>query len=104
MPRYMFRVTGSSAVDVEAALSVAASRFPEIGVEHRFLGRGEHRSEVWVCTAPSETHVVRWATAVSLAPEDIDQVDDLSTTAVLRRWTQPGLGDPPQVIEQEEQR
>ena len=82
MRRFIFETSDQTAADVAAALALAATRFPEVDVEHRYIGRGESRRELWVCTAPSEMHVARWAAAAAFPVAEIGQVDDVAPIAV----------------------
>jgi len=66
MPRFLIETDAVPCSLIDAATRVAAIRFPEISVEpstHRDGGRGR---TVWVCGAPSRTHLQRWARAVQL--------------------------------------
>ena len=65
MPRYEVRLTVASVTERSRAVDVLARRFPEIDVieQHR---DGVAREEVWICRAPSATHVERWATESAL--------------------------------------
>ena len=66
----------------DAALRLAARRFPELALEQRF---GEHDGsgdDLWVCRAPDPDRLARWAAAAGLEVGDIRHVEslDLQTT------------------------
>jgi hypothetical protein len=53
-------------------------RFPEVAVERRYSPHADGANrEVWVCRAPSEAHVKRWADATCIAPVGLRHVDAL---------------------------
>jgi hypothetical protein len=69
MPRFLLELEVTGRDQRDRAVHLAAVRFPEIAVEHQYSthdARG-HR-ELWVCRAPSETHLRRWIEAAALAP------------------------------------
>lgn len=63
MPRYRLLTATVEPGALDAALRLAATRFPEIAVEGRceVAGRAE-----WVCRAPSGAHVRRWSAAARI--------------------------------------
>lgn len=63
MPRFEMRCSGLTADRRDAAAHVLVSRFPEVEV---IAERHEDTAHVWVCVAPSETHLRRWASAARL--------------------------------------
>jgi hypothetical protein len=68
MPRFLLEleITGRDQRNVAARL--LAERFPEISVEQRYSTHSERgERELWVCRAPSETHLRRWTEAADLA-------------------------------------
>jgi hypothetical protein len=65
MPRYEVRITIPWVTDRSRAVDVLARRFPEIDVIEQHQDRVA-REEVWICRAPSATHVERWATESDL--------------------------------------
>jgi hypothetical protein len=68
MPRYLLETRPTTASDRDRALRLAALRFPEVAVEHAYAARAQHDSrDVWVCRAPSQAHLQRWADAACLA-------------------------------------
>lgn len=89
MPRYLLETSGGIPGGIDTAVAMAAARFPEIGVEHRYTGRESSGHEIWICTAPSASHVTRWAAAAEIDFQSIDQVDDEPTTPLASRRAQP---------------
>jgi hypothetical protein len=72
MPRYRFE-TAPVTEDVRtAARALAATRFPELSIEHASTGPTADR---WECRAPSEAHVQRWADASHLVLESLRPVE-----------------------------
>jgi hypothetical protein len=66
MPRYLLETEVIATVQIADAVRLAAQRFPEIAVEGLSTDDSGTRT-VWVCRAPSRTHVDRWAEAADLA-------------------------------------
>ena len=67
MPRFLLETEADAAVQLEATRRLASQRFPEVAIEDRAVagGRGDHA--YWVCRAPSEAHIGRWASAIDLS-------------------------------------
>lgn len=76
MPRYMFETPLTDDDAGDRAARLAAQRFPEVALEHRYAVHddGSHR-EVWVCRAPSVAHVRRWAGAAGVTLWVLRHVD-----------------------------
>jgi len=67
MPRYLLETSATTGPDRDRASAAAAHRFPEVAIEHRFTAQDDSSSrDIWVCRAPSEAHVRRWAHACHL--------------------------------------
>jgi hypothetical protein len=66
MPRYLLETDVLATPQIDAAVRLAAQRFPEIAVEDLTTDRHGTRT-LLVCRAPSKTHVDRWAKAAHLA-------------------------------------
>lgn len=78
MPHYLFETEGASEPQRSSGPHLAAWRFPEVAVEHRYAAHGvPHGKELWVCRAPSEAHVHRWAAASDLELAALRHVDDV---------------------------
>jgi hypothetical protein len=78
IPRYLIERHGSAGAEVASAVQLAVVRFPEVAVEHRYVLRPTGRNgarELWVCRAPGDTHVRRWAAAARLAVDAISLID-----------------------------
>jgi hypothetical protein len=73
MPRFLL-----DAAAPESALhrlrDLAAHRFPEVALEQHFTDHAG-TTDMWVCRAPSCTHVQRWADAAGLQVQAIRRVD-----------------------------
>ena len=68
MPRYMLETVMVHSADLDAAVDLASQRFPEIDVERcDTTGDGVDARVLWMCRAPSETHLHRWAAAAGVA-------------------------------------
>jgi hypothetical protein len=63
MPRFEVRCSVRSPKERQRAIQVLASRYPEIEIVAERQGA---RTQVWVCVAPSATHVQRWTSAAGL--------------------------------------
>lgn len=76
MPRFLIETDAVPRSLVEAATRLAALRFPEISVDesstHGDSGSGW---TLWVCGAPSRTHLDRWASAVRLRPSLVRRIE-----------------------------
>jgi hypothetical protein len=69
MPRYLLETPPAGRDEPGAALALAARQFPELAVEHVLSAGGREDQparSLWVCRAPSSTHVRRWADAAHL--------------------------------------
>jgi hypothetical protein len=78
MPLYLLEFApslDSGGAQIEAAVSLATRRFPEVAVERRYVVRVEDPREMWVCRAPSEVHVTRWAAEARLGVPTVSHVD-----------------------------
>lgn len=76
MPRYLFETPLLDDTARERAGRVAAERFPEMEIEHTYVTeRDDVSREVWVCRAPSASHVERWAAATQLPLGVVRRVD-----------------------------
>ena len=90
MPRFIFETRDLGEPEIDTALAFAASRFPEVRIEHRYTGRGPDNRETWVCSAPSRLHITRlhitrlhitrWTAAATIELDGLEQVDDKSNT------------------------
>ena len=81
MPRFVLEVEVVSAPQFATALTLTYQRFPEIAVEYRDVPRpresiAERAKEIWVCRAPSEAHLGRWAAASQLRIAIVSAVGD----------------------------
>jgi hypothetical protein len=65
MPRYLLKTHVIATPRIDAAVRLASQRFPEIAVEDVSVDDTGART-LWLCRAPSETHVSRWAEAAQL--------------------------------------
>ena len=93
MPRFIFETRALGEPEIDTALGFAASRFPEVRIEHRYTGRGPDNRETWVCSAPSRLHITRlhitrWTAAATIELDGLEQVDDKSNTP-LAAWRAP---------------
>ena len=68
MPRYLVQTDEVTGSGLNGAERLAARRFPEISIEHRYVSDdGTTAREVWICRAPSEAHLGRWAESAHLS-------------------------------------
>ena len=65
MPRYELRVPPIAPADVGRAIDTIPRRFPEIEVIERRYD-DTNQVDVWICRAPSVSHLERWASASAL--------------------------------------
>jgi hypothetical protein len=76
MPRFLFETAPISRGRFESLTRFGDQRFPEVAVERCYAPHAEGPNrEVWVCRAPSEAHLRRWAEATCLAPLGLRHVD-----------------------------
>ena len=75
MPHYLIETAAAGDAHVSSAIELTARRFPEVTVECRYVPHHADGSQIWVCRAPSEAHVVRWADRARLAPSRTIQVE-----------------------------
>jgi hypothetical protein len=60
---------------LDEAERLAVHRFPEISVEHRFIADdGATARAVWVCRAPSPSHLGRWAESAELSITSMSRI------------------------------
>jgi hypothetical protein len=70
-------ITAASTVETELAGAerLAAHRFPEVAVERRYVTEdGTTARAVWVCRAPSEAHLGRWAESAELNVTSVGRI------------------------------
>jgi hypothetical protein len=76
MPRYLVEFRRPSPPGGDGADTLVARRFPEISVEHRYTSSDRSgKTELWVCRAPSDTHLRRWTRAASLTVLDLRRIE-----------------------------
>ncbi|MPY93055.1 MAG: hypothetical protein GEV08_08315 [Acidimicrobiia bacterium] len=86
MPQFLFETGPTGGPHLDDAGGLAARRFPEVVVEHRYAVHDDGRRDVWVCRAPSKAHIERWAAAARLELRSLHQVDaDVSPQTRERR-------------------
>jgi hypothetical protein len=67
MPRFLLELRPIGRVRRADAVQLAALRYPEVAIEQTLAtSHGDGDRELWVCRAPSETHLRRWAEAAEL--------------------------------------
>ena len=82
MPRYLVETETAGTLQLTRATRLAAQRFPEIAVEHHYTAYDEASTrDLWVCRAPSRTHLERWADAARIACRSVEKVDDTASTS-----------------------
>ena len=70
MPRYVVETAGVTPVQWHEAIALLARQFPEVGVDD------DGDVQVFVCRAPSDTHVRRWIGAARLKVASVRLMDD----------------------------
>lgn len=76
MPRYLLEAKVVTASGSAAAIELAARRFPEVAVEHCYVAHDAAGARTtWVCRAPSEAHLQRWAATGGLPLVAVRRVD-----------------------------
>jgi hypothetical protein len=77
VPRYLVETCAVSAAERAVAERLAAQRFPEVALEHRYtVGEGAERHDLWVCRASSKAHVQRWSETSGLALGEVRRIED----------------------------
>jgi hypothetical protein len=97
MPRYLLETDLVAGGHVEGAEGLTVRRFPEIAVERRYSTQDRTGARaIWVCRAPSEAHIGRWAAALHLSVASVRRVVtyDPRTLAPRARGTEPTKGKP----------
>jgi hypothetical protein len=80
MPRYLLETPATTRIERARASFTASRRYPEVAIEQCFLVRDRAGScEMWVCVAPNEAHLRRWAEASGLALATLRRVDARAT-------------------------
>ena len=75
MPLFLFEAPPITDRQRDLALQLAARRFPEISLEHRYSEHDGSGRDVWVCRATSADQLTRWAVAADLALGEVRRVD-----------------------------
>jgi hypothetical protein len=72
----LFETSPPGQAQRETAVRLIAERFPEVMVENSYpaLREGFGRDR-WLCRAPSEAHVRRWAAAAGVQVSDLHTLD-----------------------------
>ena len=78
MPLFLFEVPPISARERDRAVRLAAQRFPEIVLEHHYAEHDGGGRDVWVCRAPNEDQLARWAAAGDLTLGRVRHVDTVA--------------------------
>ena len=76
MPRYLIETSGWMRLHCKTAARLVAHRFPELTFE--YSGAAEPTTsgrDEWLCRAPSEAHVRRWAAAAGVCIQALRRVD-----------------------------
>ena len=89
MPRYLLETLDGDGAHLDAAVDLTSVRFPEIDVQRcDTTGDGPNARVLWMCRAPSETHVHRWAAAAHFAVTSVRRLSahraDRPTTGAQR--------------------
>jgi len=76
MPRFLIETDAIPRSRVEALTRASAVRFPEVWVDASATHRdGDSTRTLWVCGAPSRTHLERWAKAVQHWPLIVRRIE-----------------------------
>ena len=75
MPSYVLGTRTTTRANRDALAELTATRHPEVLVELRFAAHDNDGLDVWICRAPSETHIRRWAAAADLELRLLQPVD-----------------------------
>ena len=89
MPLYLFEAPPVSDAQRDEACRLVARRFPEVALERSY---GEHDGDgqdLWLCRAPSQDCVSRWAAAAGLLVRQIRHVQPLDLLAEARTLKEP---------------
>lgn len=67
MRRYLLETSATDSDTTQRAPATAAQRYPEVIIEASYVPLDDATANgVWICLAPTERHVRRWATAAHL--------------------------------------
>ena len=75
MPVFTFVTTALATGDRDRVVELAATRFPEVALGPNQADVDGSDRITWVCEAPNESHLLRWARAAAL---ELIQVRDIS--------------------------
>jgi hypothetical protein len=76
MPRYLLQTGAVAPSGSAAAVQLATRLFPEIAVEHCYVAHDEVNAQTtWVCRAPSDAHLRRWANASGFGRISLQRID-----------------------------
>jgi hypothetical protein len=77
MPLFLVEAPPISDLERDVAVRLAAQRFPEIVLEQHYAEHDGGGRDVWVCRAPNEDQLTRWAAAAALTLGEVRRVDPL---------------------------
>lgn len=78
MPSFLFRSRRIEANRVAGAMDLAARRYPELAVTHRYTLR-DSDAEIWVVDAPNSVQVEDWAQDSEIVAGRVHRADDTPT-------------------------
>ena len=83
MPRYVFETRPIDETERDRVMTLAAQRFPELGIEHQST-LDHDGPAVWTCETPHQSHLLRWAAAAGIELSSVAGRDLLSIPVALR--------------------
>ena len=81
MARYLVETDAGVGGDRPPDLARAERRCPEVAVERRYQAHEGDGPDLWLCQAPSVTHVEHWAGAAGLEVRSVRRVDVAARSA-----------------------
>ena len=75
MPSYMLGTGTTTRAQREKLAALTATRHPEVLVDLRYAAHDDDGLDVWICRAPSEIHIRRWAAEADLKLRLLQRVD-----------------------------
>jgi hypothetical protein len=94
MPSYVLGAGATTRAQRDALAELTVTRHPEVLVDVRYAAHDDNGLDFWICRAPSDTHIRRWASAGHLDVQLLHPVD-LDDAAHPHRTASPATSTEP---------
>lgn len=75
MPLFLVQARPITDAESQHAVRVAVERYPEVGLQMHYADHHGAGEDLWVCRAPTQDHLRRWATAADIPLSTIRHVE-----------------------------